>query len=67
MIPLYIVINSTFIAYMFRRVRVVGGRLQNRYCADFGEIAGILIVPVLGRHKVVSEPGSRFPSGPLCL
>ena len=44
---------------MFRRVRVVGGRLQNRYCANFGEITEIRIVPVLGRHTgVVAEGGA---------
>ena len=29
--------------------------VSNRYRADFGGIAGIRMVPVLGRHKVVSE------------
>ena len=29
---------------------------QNRYRADFGGFAGILMVPVLGCHKLVSEP-----------
>ena len=51
MILLYIMINSTFIACVFRRVRVVGERLQNRYCANFGGIAGIRIVPVLGASQ----------------
>jgi hypothetical protein len=27
---------------------------QNRYRADFGKFAGILMVPVLGRHTVAA-------------
>ncbi len=40
---------------------------QNRYRADFGGIAGILMVPVPGRHKLVSEPQvDGTPTSPAC-
>jgi hypothetical protein len=60
----------------------LGGAFPKRHRANCGVIAVIRKVPILGRHKLVSEPGFdpgtcglwahhakvlSIPAGPLCL